>query len=118
MASSSDLRPAWQVYVYFKVAPENKTAVIEQSMRLQGEFQGLGITQGLMERADDGGFDTEAKTAKHHTLMEVYTPSDCKNGISCAEFTRLLQQKTLGWCSQLAEAPIRITEVFVNTQVA
>lgn len=103
--------PPWQVYVYFKVKPEDKQQAIKLCMQLARNLDGYGVYQGLMERMDQ-----DSGNQNLHTLMEIYTPSDCINGINCNGFVESLQRLTSNWGMQLSQPPLRVTEVFVNVK--
>lgn len=113
--SAKALDPAWQVYVYFKVSTAHKAAVVKHCLQLARKAEELGVSQTLMERAD---LSLSSQADTPHTLMEVYTPSDCNNKISVDTFTQHLQHATSDWCGNLIEKPVRITETFVKAQVA
>lgn len=103
----------WQVYVYFKVRPEVKEAVIEQSLKLAEEMKSLGVNQNLKMRADVGSHSDQESI---HTLMEVYTPSDCNKKLILEDFINALHNCSLKWAGNLQDPPLRITEVFVDVQ--
>lgn len=109
--SDSNLSPQWQVYVYYKVKLEDKDAVIEHSLRLGRKFEQHGVNQSLKIRVDSGPILKDKNT---HTLMEVYSPSDCKNEINLNEFLQLLQEYSQHWAMDLNEPPLRVTEVFID----
>lgn len=103
----------WQVYVYFKVKPEVKKAVIDQSLKLAEEMKRLGVHQNLKMRVDSGSHSGQESI---HTLMEVYTPSNCYKGINLEDFIDELHNCSLKWAGNLQDPPQRITEVFVDLQ--
>lgn len=109
MAPHTCQSSGWQVYVYFKIKPEMKEAAIAQSLQLAKRVKSLGVIQHLKARADSSS-DREST----HTLMEVYTPSDCNDVITLEDFLQHLLNCSLTWAANLTNPPQRITEVFVD----